>query len=119
MFKLGLEKADEPEIKLPTSNWIIEKASKFQKNIYFCFTDYAKAFGCVNHNKLWRVLQVMGISDHLNSLMRNLCADQEATGRIGCGTMNWFQTGKGYVKAVYCHPSYLTAMQSTSCEIPG
>ena len=82
MFKLDLENAEEPEIELPASvgSW---KRQEFQKKIYYCFIDYAKAFDCVNHNKLWKVLQVMGISDHLNSLMRNLCADQEATVRTG------------------------------------
>ena len=91
----GFRKIRETRDQTTNIHWIMEKAREFLKNIYFCFTDYAKAFGCVNHNKLWKVLQVMGISDHLNSLMRNLCADQEATVRIGCGTMNWFQIGKG------------------------
>ena len=65
MFKLVLEKAEEPEIKLPTSHWIMEKAREFQKNIYVCFMDYAKAFDCVDHNKLWKILKEMGIPDHL------------------------------------------------------
>ena len=76
--------------------WIMEKAREFQKNIYFCFIDYAKAFYCVDHNKLWKILKEMGIPDHLTCLLRNLYAGQEA------------------VKAVYCHPAYLTTMQSTS-----
>ena len=97
--------------------WIIEKAREFQKNIYFCFIDYAKAFDCVDHNKLWRILQEMGIPDHLTCLPRNLNAGQEATVRTGCGTMECFQMGKEYVNAVYCHPAYLTYMQSTSCEM--
>ena len=71
MFKLVLEKAEEPEIKLPTSAEFIEKAREFQKNIYFCFIDYAKAFDCVDHNKLWEILQEMGIADHLTCLLRN------------------------------------------------
>ena len=79
MFKLDLEKAEEPEIKLPTTHWITEKAREFQKNIYFCFIDYAKAFDCVDHNKLWKILQEMGIRDHLTSLLRNLYAGQEVT----------------------------------------
>ena len=75
MFKLVLEKAEEPEIKLPTSTgWIIEKAREFQANIYFCFIDYAKAFDCVDHNKLWKILKEMGIPDHLTCLLRNLYA---------------------------------------------
>ena len=75
--------------------WIIEKAREFQKNIYFCFTDYAKAFDCVNHNKLWKILKEMGIPDHLTYLLRNLYAGQEATVRTGHGTTDWFQIGKG------------------------
>ena len=115
----GFRKIRETRDQTTNIHWIMEKAREFLKNIYFCFTDYAKAFGCVNHNKLWKILKGMGIPSHLSFLLSNLYASQEATVRIGCGTMNWFQTGKGYVKAVYCHPSYLTAMQSTSCEIPG
>ena len=75
--------------------WIIKKAREFQKNIYFCFIDYAKAFDCVDHNKLWKILKEMGIPDHLTSLLRNLYAGQEATVRTGHGTTDWFQTGKG------------------------
>ena len=78
MIKLVLEKAEEPEIKLPTNCWIIEEAREFQKNIYFYFTDYAKAFDCVDHNKLWTILQEMGIPDHLTCLLRNLYEGQEA-----------------------------------------
>ena len=72
-----------------------QKAREFQKNIYFCFIDYAKAFDCVDHNKLWKILKVMGIPDHLMCLLRNLYADQEATVRTGHGTTDWFQIGKG------------------------
>ena len=94
MFKLFLEKAEEPEIKCqhPLDH---RKAREFQKNIYFCFIDYAKAFDCVDHNKLWKVLQEMGIPDHLNCLLRNLYASQEATVRTGHGTTDWSQIGKG------------------------
>jgi len=95
MFKLDLEKAKEPEIKLPTSAGIIEKAREFQKNIYSCFIDYAKAFDCVDHNKLWKILQEMGIPDHLTCLLRNLYAGQEATVRTGHGTTDWFKIRKG------------------------
>ena len=94
MFKLDLEKAEEPEIKLTTSG-IIKKARDFQKNICFCFTDYPKAFDCVDHNKLWKILQEMGIPDHLTCLLSNLYAGQEATVRTGHGTTDWFQIGKG------------------------
>ena len=75
--------------------WIIEKAREFQQNIYFCFIDYAKAFDCVDHNKLWKILKAIGIPDHLTCLMRNLYAGQEATVRTGHGTTHWFQIGKG------------------------
>ena len=73
---------------------IIKKAKEFQKNIYFCYIDYAKAFDCMDHNKLWKILQEMGIPDHLTCLLRNLYAGQEATGRTGHGTTDWFQVGK-------------------------
>ena len=75
--------------------WIIEKAREFQKNIYFCFIDYAKAFDCVDHKKLWNILKEMGIPDYLICLLRNLYADQDATVRTGHGTTDWFQIGKG------------------------
>ena len=93
MFKLDLEKAEETEIKLP--NWIIKKARVFQNNIYFCFMDYAKAFDCVDHNQLWKILQEMGIPDYQTCLLRNLYAGQEATVRTGHGTADWFQIEKG------------------------
>jgi len=93
IFKLVLEKEEEPEIKLQTSvdHW---KSKKFQKNMYFCFIYYAKAFDYVDHNKLWKILKEMGIPDHLTCLLRNLYADQEATVRTGHGRTDWFQTGK-------------------------
>ena len=75
--------------------WIIEKAREFQRNIYFCFIDYAKAFDCVDHNKLWKILKEMGISDHLTCLLRSLYARQEVTVKTGHGTMYWFKTEKG------------------------
>ena len=75
--------------------WIMQKAREFQKNIYFCFIDYAKAFDCVDHNKLWKILQELTIQDHLTCLLRNLYAGQEATVRTGHGTIDWFQIGKG------------------------
>ena len=94
MFKLVLEKAEEPEIKLPTSTGSLKKQEISRKNIYFCFIDYAKAFDCVDHNKLWKILIEMGIPDHLTCLLRNLYAGQEATVRTGHGPTNWFQIGK-------------------------
>ena len=90
--------------------WIIVKAREFQKNIYFCFIDYAKAFDCVDHNKLWKILKEMGILNHLTCLLRNVYAGQEATVRTRHGTTDWFQIGKGVHQAVYCHPAYLTYM---------
>ena len=114
MFKLVLEKAEEPEIKLPTSAGSWKKQESSRKNIYFCFIVYAKAFDCVDLNKLWKILKEMGIPDHLSCLLRNLYAGQEVTVRTGHETTDWFQTEKEYVKAVYCHPVYLTYMQSTS-----
>ena len=111
MVNLDFKKAEEPEIKLPTSVGSSKK-KEFQKNIYFCFIDYAKVFDCVDHSKLWKILQEMGILDHLIWLLRNLYAGQEATVRTGHGTTDWFQTWKGV-----CQPAYLTCMQSTSCEM--
>ena len=126
MYKLDLEKAEEPEIKSPTSvgsykkqensrkisssaslttlkplavwitiNWIMEKGRTFHKHIDFCFINYAKAFDCVDYNKLWKILKEMGIPDHLICLLRNLYTGQEATVRTGHGTTDWFQIGKG------------------------
>ena len=79
--------------------WIINKSREFQKNIYFCFIDYAKAFDCVDHDKLWKILQEMGIPDHLTCLLRILYAGQEATVKTGHGTTDWFQTGKGVLQS--------------------
>ena len=112
MFKLALEKLASRD-QIANIRWIIKKAGEFQKNIYFCFIDYAKAFDCVDHTKLWKILQEMGIPDYLTCLLRNLYAGQEATVRIRHGTTDWFQIRKEYVKAVYYHPAYLTYMQST------
>ena len=101
-------------------NWTEPKAREFQKNIYFCFIDYAKAFDCVDHNKPWKILKEMGIPDHLTCLLRNLNWSQEGTVRTRHGTTDWVQIGKGVgVKAVYCHHAYLTYMQSTSWEMLG
>ena len=111
----GFRKSRGTRDQTANIRWIIEKAREFQNNIYFCFIDYVKAFDCVDHNKLWKILKEMGIPDHPICLLRNLYAGQEATVRTGHGTTDWFQT-KEYVKAVYCHPAYLTFMQSTSWE---
>ena len=90
MFKLVLEKAEEPELKLPTSAGSLKKWENSRKNIYFCFIDYAKAFDRVDHNKLWKILKEMGIPDYLTCLLRNLYAGQEATVRTEHGTTDWF-----------------------------
>ena len=90
-FRKGRETRDQNA----NIRWIMEKAREFQKNIYFCFIDYAKAFDCVDHNKLWKILKEMGIPDHLTCLLRNLYAGQEAIVRTGHGTTEWFQIGKG------------------------
>ena len=95
MFKLDLEKAEETRDQIANICWIIEKAREFQKNIYFCFIDYAKAFDCVDHNKMWKILKEMGIPDHLTCLLRNLYAGQEATVRTEHETADWFQIGEG------------------------
>ena len=105
MFKLVLEKAEEPEIKLPTSA-IMEKAREFQKNIYFCFINYAKAFDCVDHNNVWKILQEMVIPDELTCLLRYLYAGQEATVRTGHRTTDWFQIGKGVRQGCILSPCF-------------
>ena len=89
-------------------HWIIQKAREFQKNIYFCFIDYAKAFDCVDHSKLWKILKEMGIRDHLTCLLRNLYAGQEATVRTGHGTTDWFQIGKGVRQGYILSPCLFT-----------
>ena len=104
MFKLDLEKVDESEIKLPTANWSSKKAREFQKTIYSCFIDYAKAFDWVDHNKLWKILKEMGIPDHLPCLLRNLYTGQEATVRTGHGTTDWYQIGKGVSQSCILSP---------------
>ena len=104
MFKLVLEKAEEPEIQSPTSARSWEKQENSRKNIYFCFIDYAKAFDCVDHKKLWKILQEMGIPDHLICLLRNVYAGQEATVRTRHGTTDCFQIGKGVCQGCILSP---------------
>ena len=91
----GFRKGRGTRDQIANTRWIIEKAKEFQKNMYFCFTDYAKAFDCMDHNKLWKIVKERGIPDHLTCLLRNLYAGQEATVRTGHGTTGWFQIGKG------------------------
>ena len=101
----GFRKGRGTRDQIANIPWIIEKAREFQKNIYLCFTDYAKAFDCMNHNKLWGILKEMGIPDHLTCLLRNLYADHEATVRTGHGTTNCFQIGKGVHQGYILSPS--------------
>ena len=100
----GFRKAEEPETKLRTFAGSSKKQESSRKNIYFCFIDYAKAFDCVDHNKLWKILQEVGIPDHLTRLLRNLYAGQEATVRTGHGTTDWFQIGKGVCQGCILSP---------------
>ena len=97
----------------------MEKAKEFQKNIYFCFIDYAKAFDCVDHKKLWKIIQEMGIPDHLTSLLRNQCQVKKQQLELDMEQQTGSKSGKEYDKAVYGLPDYLTYMQSTSCKILG
>jgi len=97
----GFRKGRGTRDQIANIRWIIEKAREFQKNIYFCFIDYAKAFDCVDHNKLWKTVKEMGIPDHLTCLLRNLYAGQEATVRTGHGTTDWFQIGKGVCQGLH------------------
>ena len=115
----GFTKGRGTRDQIANSYWIIKKAWEFQKNIYFCFIDYAKAFDYVDHNKLWKILKEMGIPDHLTCLLGNLYAGQETTVRTGHEQQTGSKLGKAYVKAVYGHPAYLTYMQSTSWETLG
>ena len=112
-IQAGFRKGRGTRDQIANIRWIIEKMKEFQKNIYFGFIDYAKASDFLNHNKLWKILQEMGIPDHLTCLLRNLYTSQEATEpdmEQGTGS----KLGKEYIKAVYCHLAYLTYMQSTS-----
>ena len=102
----GFRKGREIRDQIANIHWIIEKASEFQKNIYFCFIDYDKAFDCMDHNKLWRILQEMGIPDHLTCLLRNLYAGQESTVRTGHGITDWFQIGKGVCQGCILSPCF-------------
>ena len=100
----GFRKGRGTRDQIANIRWIMEKAREFQKNIYFCFIDYAKACDFVDHNKLWKILKKIGIPDHLNGLLRNLYADQEATVRTGHGTTDWFHLGKGVCQGCILSP---------------
>ena len=118
MFQLDFKKAKESEIKL---KYLLDhqKARKFQKNIYFCFTDYTKAFDCMDHNKLWKILKEMGIPDHLTCLLRNIMQVKKQQLEPNMEQWTGSKLGKEYIKAVYCHLAYLTSMQSTSWDMLG
>ena len=117
MFKLDLESRGTRN-QISNICWIIEKTREFQKIIYFCFIDHAKAFNCVDHNKLWEILKNMGIPDHLTCLLTNLYAGQEQQLKLDMEQWTGSKLGDVYVEAVYCHSAYLTSMQSTSCKMP-
>ena len=102
----GFRKRRGTRDQIANIHWIIERAREFQKNIYFCFIDYTKAFDCVNHNKLWKILKKMGIPYHLSCLLRNLYAAQEATVRTGNGTTDWFQIRKGVHQGCILSPCF-------------
>ena len=114
MFRKGRGTRDQ----IANICWIIETAREFQENIYFCFTDYAKAFDCVDHNKLWNILKEMGIPDHLIGLLKPVCGSRS---KLELDIEKWTGStlGKKYDKAVCCHPAYFIYMQSTSCEMLG
>ena len=116
IFKLDVRKGRGPRDQIATGS--LKKQENFRKkNIYFSLIDYAKVFDCVDHNKLWKILQEVGIPDHLTCLLRNLYAGQEAT-ELDMEQQTGSKLEKDFYKAIYCHPAYLTSMQSTSCKMP-
>ena len=120
-MQAGLRKGRGTRFHTANVHWIIEKAREFQKSIYFCLIDYAKAFDCMDHNKLWKILKEMGLPDHLTHFLRNLCAGQEATVRTRQEMMDWFQTGKGVYQGCILSPclfSFYTEyiMQNTGLD---
>ena len=113
--QLDFEKAEETD-QITNICWIIEKAREYQKNIYFCFIDYTKAFHCVDHNKLWKILKDVGIPDHLTCLLREICMQvKKQQLELDMKKQTDSKLGREYIKAVYCHPAYLTFTHSTSC----
>ena len=107
LYQAGFRKGRRTRHQIANIRWIMEKVGEFHKNIYFCFIDYAKAFDCVDHNKLWKILKEMAISDYLTCLLRNLYAGHEATVRTGHGTTDWFQIGKGVHQGCILSPCLL------------
>ena len=116
----GFRKGGVTRDQIANIHWIIEKAREFQRNIYICFINYAKAFDCVDHRKLWKILKEMGIPDHLTCLVRNLYAGQEATVRTLCGTTNWFKIGKGVCQGYILLPCLFNLYAKyIICRMPG
>ena len=115
----GFRKDRVTRDQIANIHWIMEKAREFQKNIYFCFIDYAKAFDCVDHNKLWKILKEMGIPDHLTCLLEMCMQVKKQQLEPDMKQQTASKLGKKYIKAVYCHLAYLTYMQSTSCKMLG
>ena len=115
----GIRKSRGTRGQIANIHWIIEKAREFQKNIYFCFIYYTKAFDCVDHNKLWKILKEMGMPDHLTYLLRNLYAGQEATVRTGHGTTDWFQIGKGVCQGCILSPCLFNLYAQYSLQNAG
>ena len=115
MFKLVLEKAEKPEIKLPTSTGSLKK-QEFQKNIYFCFIDYSEAFDCMDHNKLWKILKEMGLPGHLTILLKNLLQVKKQQLELNMEKWTGSKLGKEYVKAVYCHSAYKLDKQGDNIQ---
>ena len=118
-FQAGFRKSRGTRDQIANICWIIKKATEFQKNIYFCFIDYAKAFDCVDHNKLWKILKEMGIPDHLTCLLRNLYAGQEATLRTGHGTTDWCQIRKGVYQGYILSPCLFNLYAEYIIEMMG
>ena len=114
----GFRKGRGTRDQIANIRWIMKKVREFEKNIYFCFIDYAKSFDYVDHKKLWKILQEMGIPDHLTCLLRNVYASQETTVRTGRGTTDWFKIEKGVYQGCILS-SYLSSVQSTSCDMLG
>ena len=112
----GLKKGREARDQIANIRWITEKAREFQKNIYFCFIDYAKAFDCADHNKLWKILQEMRIPDHFTCLLRNLYAGQEASVKTGHGIMDWLKIGKGVCQDCILSPCFICRVHNSKCQ---
>ena len=117
--QVGFRKGKETKDQIANIRWIIKKAREFQKNIYFCFTDYAKGFDCVDHHKLWKILHEMGIPDHLTCLLRNLYADVQAAVKAGHGTTDWFQIRKGVHQGCILSPCLFNSHADYIMQNPG